>query len=304
MRVGAVEDAPRSTSLVTAKAQITLARLAGFDSIRITQVWAPGMTEPTADDVTALTNVVTAADLTGMRVFVTVMQFGSKTTPLGNDLQGQFAQFAAAVVTKVPGIEDVIVGNEPNLNRYWLPQFNADGSDAAAPAYETLLALTYDAAQGRLAGDPGLRRSRLAARRGQAGNRTGHALPHRVHQGHGSRLSRERPHRADHGRLRPARVRGQLVAPAGDAAPEHDVDLARRLRQARQAARHGVRRHRPARLDPADPLRRVRGRVADPGGEGQALHRHRAGHHEAGRRGDAGPLLQPGRSSSRSASRT
>ena len=80
-----------------------------------------------------------------MRVFVTVMPYGSKTTPLGNDMQAQFAQFAAAVVTKVPGLQDVIVGNEPNLNRFWLPQFNADGSDAAAPAYESLLALTYDA---------------------------------------------------------------------------------------------------------------------------------------------------------------
>ena len=145
MRIGAVEDAPRSTSLVVAKAQMTLARLAGFDSIRVTEIWAPGETEPTADDVTALSNVVTAADLSGMRVIVTVMPFGSKTTPLGNDMQTQFSQFAAAVVTKVPGIEGVIIGNEPNLNRYWLPQFNADGSDAAAPAYESLLALTYDA---------------------------------------------------------------------------------------------------------------------------------------------------------------
>ncbi len=145
MRIGAVEDAPRSTSLVVAKAQMTLARLAGFDSIRVTEIWAPGETEPTADDVTALSNVVAAADLSGMRPLVTVMPFGSKTTPLGTDMQTQFAQFAAAVVTKVPGIEDVIVGNEPNLNRYWLPQFNADGTDAAAPAYESLLALTYDA---------------------------------------------------------------------------------------------------------------------------------------------------------------
>ena len=145
MLVGAVEDAPRSTSLVTSKAQMTLARLAGFDSIRVTEVWAPGETGPTADDVTALTNVVTAANLSAMRVFMTVTQYGSATTPLGNDMQAQFAQFAAAVATKVPGIKDVIVGNEPNLNRYWLPQFNPDGSDAAAPAYESLLALTYDA---------------------------------------------------------------------------------------------------------------------------------------------------------------
>jgi len=48
-------------------------------------------------------------------------------------------------VSAVPELRTIIVGNEPNLNRYWLPQFNADGSDAAAPAYESLLALTYDA---------------------------------------------------------------------------------------------------------------------------------------------------------------
>jgi hypothetical protein len=44
----------------------------------------------------------------------------------------------------VPELTIVIVGNEPNLNRYWLPQFADDGTDAAAPAYESLLARTYD----------------------------------------------------------------------------------------------------------------------------------------------------------------
>ena len=39
----------------------------------------------------------------------------------------------------------MIVGNEPNLNRFWLPQFNPDGTDAAAPAYLALLARSYDA---------------------------------------------------------------------------------------------------------------------------------------------------------------
>jgi hypothetical protein len=145
MRIGAVEDAPRSTDLLKAKAEMTLARLAGFDSIRITQIWTPGETAPTADDVTAVSNVTVAAGISGMRVLVTVMPFGSKTTPLTDEAQTQFAQFAAGLVTNVPAIQDVIVGNEPNLNRFWLPQFNVDGSDAAAPAYETLLARTYDA---------------------------------------------------------------------------------------------------------------------------------------------------------------
>src|SRR3954465_3489608 len=36
-------------------------------------------------------------------------------------------------------------GKEPNLNLFWMPQFDAKGGDAAASAYERLLAQTYDA---------------------------------------------------------------------------------------------------------------------------------------------------------------
>ena len=58
---------------------------------------------------------------------------------------------------------------------------------------------------------------------------------------------------ADHGRVRVPPVRGRLERRAGDRrAPELDDDRARRLRQARRAARHGVRRHRAGRLDAAD----------------------------------------------------
>ena len=39
----------------------------------------------------------------------------------------------------------MIVGNEPNLNLFWLPQFGPDGADVAASGYLVLLAETYDA---------------------------------------------------------------------------------------------------------------------------------------------------------------
>ena len=56
---------------------------------------------------------------------------------------------------RTPTVRDfVIFGNEPNLNRFWLPQFNPDGSDAAAPAYLALLARSYDALK---LVDPGVR---------------------------------------------------------------------------------------------------------------------------------------------------
>ena len=143
--IGATEDAVRSTTLVDAKAQMDLLALAGFRGVRITQVWAPGERAVSPDDVTTLENVVAAAKLSNVTVLTSVMNFGSRTTPLTDADQSDFAAYTANVVEQVPELRMLIIGNEPNLNRYWLPQFNADGTDAAGPAYEALLAQTYDA---------------------------------------------------------------------------------------------------------------------------------------------------------------
>jgi hypothetical protein len=80
-----------------------------------------------------------------VRVILSIYPYGSSVTPLTPEQQQDFATFAASVVKKYPAVHDVIVGNEPNLNRFWLPQFGPDGQDVAAPAYESLLATTYDA---------------------------------------------------------------------------------------------------------------------------------------------------------------
>ena len=143
--VGAVEDEVRASTLVDAEAKMTLLRAAGFRAVRVTSIWTPVLSEPTAGELTVLSNVSAAAQLNGVRVYVTVMSPGSATTPLTDEARAQFASYAAAIVRGVPGIRDVIVGNEPNINRFWLPQFGLDGSDAAAPAYLSLLGQTYDA---------------------------------------------------------------------------------------------------------------------------------------------------------------
>ncbi len=143
--LGATEDAVRSTTLADAKAQMDLLALAGFRAVRITQIWAPGERTLSAQDQTVLENVVAAAKLSNVTVLTSVLNLGSKTTPLTDADQSDFAAYAGNLVQQVPALRILIVGNEPNLNRYWLPQFNADGSDAAAPAYEALLAKTYDA---------------------------------------------------------------------------------------------------------------------------------------------------------------
>jgi hypothetical protein len=89
-----------------------------------------------------------------IRIFLAVYNPGSATTPLTDDARRQFASYVAGIVRDVPAIRDIVVGNEPNLNRFWMPQFTESGDDAAAPAYFALLAAAYDAAK---AADEGVR---------------------------------------------------------------------------------------------------------------------------------------------------
>jgi hypothetical protein len=154
MALGAAEDAVRAPDLVTTKVKMTELRLAGFTAVRVTSNWRPGLTAPTAGELTVLHNIEAAARLSGVKVYVSIYSPGSATTPLDALAQTQFAQYAAALATALPSFDDIIVGNEPNLNRFWLPQFGADGSNASAPAYLSLLGKTYDALK---AVDPSLR---------------------------------------------------------------------------------------------------------------------------------------------------
>jgi len=142
---GAVEDDVRATTLVEAETRMTSLRLAGYRAVRITSYWTPGSTTPTQTELTVLENVGAAGVRNGVRVYVTVMHPGSRTTPLTDDARAEFASFAATIVRSAPSLRHVIIGNEPNLNRFWLPQFGLDGSNAASPAYLALLAQTYDA---------------------------------------------------------------------------------------------------------------------------------------------------------------
>jgi hypothetical protein len=146
--VGAVEDDLRASTLVEAEARMTAFRVSGFRAGRITSFWTPGMTKPSDDELRVLENVGNAASRNGIRLYVTVMHPGSRTTPLTDEARRDFAAFAAAIVRGVPSIEHVIIGNEPNLNRFWLPQFGLDGTSAAPSGYLALLAHTYDALKG------------------------------------------------------------------------------------------------------------------------------------------------------------
>jgi hypothetical protein len=144
MYMGAAEDEGRNADPQVAMTKMQLAKAAGFDTIRISANWSPGQNAVPRDQLQALQSIAAAGVFLDIRIVATVMPFGSRATPLTAAARNQFARFAADLVRKVPTIREYIVGNEPNLNRYWLPQFGPNGEDVAAAGYVQLLARTYD----------------------------------------------------------------------------------------------------------------------------------------------------------------
>src|SRR5215212_6294414 len=118
LHIGAAEDAVKQPTLPAARAQMQLLRLVGLDTVRITAIWEPGLTEPSPTEALGISNAVNAANMLGVDVVVAVYNPTSASTPLTEERRDEFVAFAAAVARKHRSIQDVIVGNEPNLNRF------------------------------------------------------------------------------------------------------------------------------------------------------------------------------------------
>jgi len=144
LAVGASESASLVPDAVLAKTRMDLAVLAGFTEIEVRAGWTPGKTEPTAEELASFQASALAAQLDAVRLVIAVDTGGSLQTPSSLLDRKQFAQYTAALARSLPYVRDFIVGNEPNLNRFWMPQFAGHGRDVAAPAYEALLARSYD----------------------------------------------------------------------------------------------------------------------------------------------------------------
>jgi hypothetical protein len=142
--VATVDDAVRQTDPKFAAQLMKISHDAGFDAVMVSSLWKPGAEAPSAQERLTLGNVVKAADSEGMRVFVFVWHGLSGATPRTVRGRRQFAAYAAALARAFPQIRDFVVGNEPNLNTFWMPQFGPGGRDAAASGYLDLLARTYD----------------------------------------------------------------------------------------------------------------------------------------------------------------
>jgi hypothetical protein len=145
LEIGVWEYFIRDADAARAKRKMRDATAAGFEAAITNSFWEPGQREPSAQDLTELRNAAAAADEAGVRPLLIVQHVGSKTTPRTPELRSEFAAYAASIARQIPKFRDFIIANEPNLNRFWLPQFGPDGENAAARDYLALLAETYDA---------------------------------------------------------------------------------------------------------------------------------------------------------------
>jgi hypothetical protein len=145
MLVGAVDQNLLQPTDAQAKANLQLAKDAGLgDATRLTLTWARGRRAPEAESVQRVRSAAAAAG-TGTRIYLSLYPFGSSVTPLSDQDQGDFTAWVVAIAKAVPQVKHFIIGNEPNLNRFWLPQFGPSGEDVAAVSYVSLLAKSYDA---------------------------------------------------------------------------------------------------------------------------------------------------------------
>jgi hypothetical protein len=143
--VGVWEYFVRDPDPAAAEDKMGDATAAGFDAVITNMFWAPGQREPSPQEVAELRNAADAAEDADIRPLLVVQNAGSQTTPRTPELRAQFAAYAAAVARQLPAYRDFIIGNEPNLNRFWLPQFGPNGANVAARDYLALLAASYDA---------------------------------------------------------------------------------------------------------------------------------------------------------------
>ena len=112
----------------------------GYTDLRITVKW-----DGTPNIDAGFKNAVDCAALNGVQLVVSIYPAKPNLIGSSDSAQTAFASFVALVGTDAgPSVTNFIVGNEPNVNRFWQPQY-ANGKDAAGADYEHTLAKSYDA---------------------------------------------------------------------------------------------------------------------------------------------------------------
>jgi len=145
LAIGALEDGVKWSDPKLADEKVAFATRANFNALDITTAWAPGQTQPDPGELALLRGVADATNKADIQLLITVYAARPRSAPMTPEQQDQYAQFMASLARSLPSVDGYAIWNEPNLNSFWLYQFDESGNDIAATAYEALLAKTYDA---------------------------------------------------------------------------------------------------------------------------------------------------------------
>ncbi len=104
-------------------------------------------------DKLALDRAIDNAVSAGLRVVLAVYPFPAKEIEAGIGSPSLFAGYVGVLASIYPQVKQFVIGNEPNQNLFWRPQFDASGRNASAAAFGPYLAAAYDILKGV---DPGI----------------------------------------------------------------------------------------------------------------------------------------------------
>ena len=145
LTIGALEDGVKWADPKIAEEKVAFAKRANFNALNVTTSWAPGQTKPDPEELARLRGVATASENAGIQLLITAYAARPRSAPVTSEQQDRYARFMASLARSLPSVDGFAVWNEPNLNTFWLYQYDASGKDVAASSYTALLGRTYDA---------------------------------------------------------------------------------------------------------------------------------------------------------------
>ena len=74
------------------------------------------------------------------RIVLSVFSDDPDDAPTTEAARNDYCTYVRNTLARYRRIDDVVIWNEPNLSRFWRPQYDAAGVSAAPAAYEALLA--------------------------------------------------------------------------------------------------------------------------------------------------------------------
>lgn len=107
-----------------------------------------------------LDRMMRAADAAGIRIILAIQPIHALAFARNSAAEiAAFAAYVQEVALRYPEVHEYVIGNEPNVRRFFQPQHAADGTILSAQVYERVLAASYDALK---AVDPRIRVDGLA----------------------------------------------------------------------------------------------------------------------------------------------